>query len=108
MNARLARDKAGNTLQTVDNEGLGDDTEEARAEIVVLAGREHFSDSVVDELFLRLQDAQVSRLIAKLKLTMKTDDTAKQAEELASLQAVRRRLREALRSIPVQEEPDEW
>jgi len=107
VKARLARDKAGNTLQTVDNEGLGDDTEEARAEIVVLAGREHFSDSVVDELFLRLQDAQVSRLIAKLKLTMKTDDTGKQAEELASLQAVRRRLREALRSIPVQEEPDE-
>jgi len=107
VKARLAPDKAGNTLQTVDNEGLADTTEEARAEIVVLAGREHFSDGVVDELFLRLQDAQVSRLIARLKLTMKTDDTGKQAQELASLQAVRRRIREALRSLPVQEDPDE-
>jgi len=107
VKARLARKKVGNTLQTAENEGLVQDADEARAEIVVLAGREHFSDSVVDELFLRLQDAQVSRLIARLKLTMKTDDTGKQAQELASLQAVRRRLREALRSIPVQEEPDE-
>jgi DNA primase len=107
VKARLARKKVGNTPQTAENEGLVQDADEARAEIVVLAGREHFSDSVVDELFLRLQDAQVSRLIARLKLTMKTDDTGKQAQELASLQAVRRRLREALRSIPVQEEPDE-
>jgi hypothetical protein len=107
VKARLAPDKAGNTLQTVDDEGLADTTEEARAEIVVLAGREHFSDGVVDELFLRLQDAQVSRLIARLKLTLKTDDTGKQAQELASLQAVRRRLREALRSLPVPEDPDE-
>jgi DNA primase len=107
VKARLARDEAGNTLQAAESEGLGDGTEEARAEIVVLAGREHFSDAVVDELFLRLQDAQVSRLIAKLKLTMKTDDTGEQAQELASLQAVRRRLREALRSLPVQEEPEE-
>ena len=107
VKARLAPDKAGNTLQTVDNEGLADTTEEARAEVVVLAGREHFSDGVVDELFLRLQDAQVSRLIARLKLTMKTDDTGKQAQELASLQAVRRRIREALRSLPVQEDSDE-
>ena len=107
VKGRLAGDQAGKTPQAGDDEGLGGDAEEARAEIVVLAGREHFSDAVVDELFLRLQDAQVSRLIARLKLTMKTDDTGKQAQELAGLQAVRRRLREVLRSLPVQEEPDE-
>ena len=107
VKARLARDEAGNTPQTADDERPGDATEEARAEVVVLAGREHFSDAVVDELFLRLQNAQVSRLIAKLKLTMKTDDTGEQGQELAALQAVRRSLREALRSLPVQEEPDE-
>jgi len=56
-------------------------------------------------LFLRLQDAQVGRLIARLKVAMQGDETSTQARELAQLEGVRRRLREALRTIPVDEEP---
>ena len=37
---------------------------------IVRAGRERFTATVVDELFLRLQEAQVGRLIARLKVTM--------------------------------------
>jgi hypothetical protein len=63
----------------------------------------------VDELFLRLQDAQVGRLIGRLKAAMHGDETSTttQARELAQLEGVRRRLREALRASPVDEEPQE-
>jgi hypothetical protein len=45
----------------------------------------------------------VSRLIARLKATMKTGDGGTKGEELAKFEAVRRRLREALRAHPVDE-----
>ena len=86
--------------------GEGDD-DEALAEIVVRAGRERFTAAVVDELFLRLQEAHVSRIIAKLKVTAQTDESGKHGAELMRLQAVRRTLREAIRTIPVDEEPDQ-
>ena len=77
------------------------------AEVVVRAGRERFTDAVVDELFLRLQEAQVGRLITRLKVAARTDDTGKKGERLARLQTVRRRLHEALRALPVDEQPEE-
>jgi DNA primase len=107
VKARLAAGTAGNTLQMAANDGAPEDTDETLAEVVLRAGRERFTGTVVDELFLRLQEAQVSRLIAKLKFTMKADETKRQGAELAGLEAVRRRLREALRALPVDEEPDE-
>ena len=99
----MAADEAGNTLQSA---GIGrppDAGEEVVAEVIVRAGRERFTQTVVEELFLRLQEAQVGRLIARLKATMKTDDSGRQGEELARLEAVRRSLREALRALPVDE-----
>mgnify|MGYP007111990433 FL=1 len=59
---------------------------------------------MVEELFLRLQEAQVGRLIARLKVTREDGDTGTQAEELARLEGLRRSLREALRAIPVEDD----
>ena len=67
VKARLALDAAGNTLQAPENAVNEDEAGEALAEIVVRAGRERFTANVVEELFLRLQEAQVGRLIARIK-----------------------------------------
>jgi DNA primase len=107
VKARLAREGAGDTLQTAAQAAEEDDGGEALAEVVVRAGRERFTATVVDELFLRVQEAHVSRLIARLKVTAKSDASGKQGAELIRLQAVRRTLREAIRKIPVDEEPDQ-
>jgi DNA primase len=107
---RLEPQSAGNTLQTAGKDGMrAEDASggEVLAEVVVRAGRERYTAAVVDELFLRLQEAQVGRLIARLKVAVRTDDTGKKGERLARLQTVRRRLHEALRALPVDEEPEE-
>jgi len=102
VKARLAADGGGNTPPSAGDEA--DDGEEAFAEVIVRAGRERFTATVVEELFLRLQEAQVGRLIARLKVTMRSDDSGRQGEELARLEGVRRSLREALRAIPVDDD----
>jgi hypothetical protein len=104
VKTRLAADGAGNTLQTAENEAAGGGGSEVLAEVIVRAGRERFTPTVVEELFLRLQEAQVGRLIARAKVTMKSDDSGRQGEELARLEAVRRSLRDALRALPVDED----
>jgi len=106
VKARLEVPDAGNTLQTL-HDGAEDAGGTVLAEVIVRAGRERFTDVVVDEFFLRLQEAQLGRLMARLKVAMQGDETEKQARELARLEAARRRLREALRAIPVDEEPQE-
>src|SRR5665811_1201615 len=107
VKTRLEREGAGNTLQTAAKAAEEGDDGEVLAEVVVTAGRERFTATVVDELFLRVQEAHVSRRIARLKVTAKTDESGKQGAELIRLQAVRRTVREAIRTIPVDEEPDE-
>ncbi|MEI6726708.1 MAG: DNA primase, partial [Actinomycetes bacterium] len=104
---RLALDGPGKTVPEAEDAGATAESGEVLAEIVVRAGREHFTANVVDELFLRLQEAQVGRLIARLKLTVQNDATGRQGKELASLQAAGRRLRDAIRAVPVDEEPHE-
>jgi DNA primase len=101
---RLAAGGEGNTSPSAESQAVADDGAEAFAEVIVRAGRERFTATVVEELFLRLQEAQVGRLIGRLKVTMRSDDTGKQGEELARLEGVRRSLREALRAIPVDEQ----
>jgi DNA primase len=103
VKARLAADGAGKNLQAAGPDLPPEPGAEVLAEVVVRSGRERFTPTVVEELFLRLQEAQVGRLIARLKVTMKSDDSGRQGEELARLDAVRRRLREALRALPVDE-----
>ena len=104
---RLAADGDGKTPPSADQQAEADDGAEAFAEVIVRAGRERFTATVVEELFLRLQEAQVGRLMARLKVTMRSDDTGKQGEELARLEGVRRSLREALRAIPVDDDTDQ-
>ncbi len=104
VKARLAAEDAGNNLQAAAEGDAAAGGAEAFAEVVVRAGRERFTPTVVEELFLRLQEAQVGRLIARLKVTMKSDDTERQGEELARLEAVRRSLRDALRALPGDED----
>lgn len=104
VKARLGSQEGGNTLQTAANDGVDGEGGEAFAEVVVRTGRERYTANVLNELFIRLQEAQVSRLIAKLKLTMAADETGKQGAKLAKYEAARRSLREALRSIPVDDE----
>ena len=106
VRARLAAAEAGNTLQTAGDAGSGGEGDEAFAEVAIRAARERFTPQVVGELFLRLQEARVSRLTARLKAAMKTDDTGEKSAELARLEAIRRSLRDALRAIPV-DDPDE-
>jgi hypothetical protein len=101
---RLAVDGTVSSPQAAGGESPGGEGAEVVAEVIVRSGRERFTPTVVEELFLRLQQAQVGRLIARLKVTMKGDDTGRQGEELARLEAVRRSLREALRALPVDEQ----
>ena len=90
VKARLAADGAGNTLQTGGDDAAPDEGAEVVAEVIVRAGRERFTPTVVEELFLRLQEAQVGRIIARLKVTMKNGESGNQGEELARFEAVRR------------------
>jgi hypothetical protein len=106
VKARLAAEGGGNTPPSADDQGAADEGAEAFAEVIVRAGRERFTATVVEELFLRLQEAQVGRLMARLKVTMRSDDTGKQGEELARLEGVRRSLQDALRAIPVDDDTD--
>jgi hypothetical protein len=106
VKARLEADEVGNTPPSADGQGVADDGAEAFAEVIVRAGRERFTATVVEELFLRLQEAQVGRLVARLKVTMRSDDSGRQGEELARLEGVRRSLREALRAIPVDDDTE--
>jgi DNA primase len=107
VKARLAAGSAGNTLQTAEEPESTGDGDQVYAEAIVRAGRERFTATVVEELFLRLQEAQVGRIIARLKVAMKTDETGKQSAQLAEMEAARRTLREALRALPVDEESQE-
>jgi len=102
---RLAAGSAGNISQTAAQAALEGEDGEAFAEIVVRAGQERFTETVVDELFLRVQEAHVSRIIARLKVTARTTGEAGKLDaERVRLQAVRRALREAISRIPVDEE----
>jgi len=107
VKARLAAGDAGNTLQTAEEPESTGDEDQVYAEAIVRAGRERFTATVVEELFLRLQEAQVSRIITRLRAAMKTDETGKQSAQLAEMEAARRTLREALRALPVDEESQE-
>jgi hypothetical protein len=102
VKARLAAG-AGRGASSADDQAAAGEGSEAFAEVIVRAGRERFTATVVKELFLRLQEAQVGRLIARLKVAMRDDDSGKQGAELARLERVRRGLREARSSLPVED-----
>jgi hypothetical protein len=81
--------------------------EEAREsllpEIVLRSGQEVFSTRVLEELSLRIQEAHLGRLIARLKISLSTDETEVDEAKLVELEGMRREVREAIRLIPVEE-----
>ncbi len=105
--ARLKRRNAGKRTSAAETAEGEDDGSEVVAEVVLRSGQEPFTATVLDELLLRVQEAHVGRRIAKLKVETDTGDKATRQEQLARLQEVRRRLRETIRSLPVEEYPDE-
>ena len=72
------------------------------AAVVVRAAAESFTPIVLQELFLRVQEAQVGRLIAKLKAAVAHDDSEDEAR-LIELESTRRQIREELRGLPVED-----
>lgn len=77
------------------------------AEIVVRSSGEQFTERVLEELYLRLQEAHVSRLIRRLRsrltVSAPADDNGQEEARLLELEGIRRRLRDAIRLIPVEE-----
>ena len=76
-------------------------------EVLLRASGEQFSERVLQELHLRLQEAHVSRLIRKarsrLKVAASADESTQEETRLLELDGIRRRLRDAIRLIPVEE-----
>jgi hypothetical protein len=72
------------------------------AEVVVRAATDSFTPIVLTELFLRVQEAHVGRLIARLKVAATRDDSEGEAR-LIELESTRRQIREELRGLPVEE-----
>ena len=70
--------------------------------MVVRAAGESFTPIVLKELFLRVQEVHVGRLMAKLKAAVTRDDSEEEAR-LIELESMRRQIREELRGLPVEE-----
>jgi len=89
------------------NDGIGGAASDAAndgtmAEVVVRAAADPFTPIVLQELFLRVQEAHVGRLIARLKVAATRDDSEDEAR-LIELESTRRQIREELRVLPVEE-----
>ena len=100
---RLSPQGAGKKDQghgQVSNEDAADDG--TVAAVVVRAAGESFTPIVLKELFLRVQEVHVGRLMAKLKAAVTRDDSEEEAR-LIELESMRRQIREELRGLPVEE-----
>ncbi len=104
VSARLKLAHAGEDQQTgASAQERPEGESEVFSEVVIRSQRESFDDRVAEELFLRLQEAKVSRLVNKLKIAVRTDETGTSEAQLVELEAMRRQLRESIRLIPVEE-----
>ncbi len=99
--ARLNTSVAGEKEQAVEVPQWGDD--DIRAEITLRAAQDRYGEHILEEFLLRLQEARLSRLLAKLKVAARSDDTGQRESQLAELESLRRQLREAIRNNPVEE-----
>jgi hypothetical protein len=94
-----ANDAAGDAAGDAVSDAAADGT---MAEVVVRAAADSFTPIVLQELFLRVQEAHVGRLIARLKVAATRDDSEGEAR-LIELESTRRQIREELRGLPVEE-----
>jgi DNA primase len=100
--ARLSPQAAGKKTEGHGKVRDGDAADDGTvAAVVVRAAGESFTPIVLKELFLRVQEAQVGRLIAKLKAAVMHDDSEEEAR-LIELESMRRQIREELRGLPVE------
>jgi len=99
---RLGASGAGKTQSEPDSdEGEGEAGRAVMAEVVLRAAGEPFGARVLEELFLRVQEAHVAGLVARLKVAVGHDEAGQDENRLLELEATRRRIREALRALPV-------
>jgi len=102
--ARLGSDRAGKKPDGRGKVRADDaDDDSTTAEVVVRAAAGPFSPVVLKELFLRVQEGNVTRLIAKLKAAVAADDSGRDEGRLIELEGVRRDLRSELRNLPVED-----
>ena len=109
---RLDQSEAGKSQEGREQEhtqahdtGDGGDRESSgiMAQVVLRAAGEAFSEWTLEGLFLRVQERYVSRFIAKLKAAMGRDDSVTDENRLTELQATLHQIRQAIRSLPVDE-----
>jgi hypothetical protein len=80
----------------------GDAADGTMAAVVVRAAGESFTPIVLKELFLRVQEVHVGRLIVKLKAAVARDDSEDEGR-LIELESMSRQIREELRGLPVED-----
>jgi hypothetical protein len=101
--ARLGAKGAGKTDEEHGKVRNGDAADDGTmAAVVVRAAAESFAPIVLKELFLRVQEVHVGRLIVKLKAAVARDDSEVEAR-LIELESTRRQIREELRGLPVED-----
>ncbi len=93
--ARLNTVDAGEKNQTAEVPRWGDD--DVGAEIVMRAAQERSGAHALEEYSLRLQEARLNRLVAKLKVAVRTDETGQHEARLAELEGLLRQLRDTRR-----------
>jgi DNA primase len=104
---RLDPARAGETALEV--EGAAASAEgtvtDALAEVMVRAAGERFDEKILLELFLRLQEAELGRQVAAVRAGMRTAGSqAADETTLLDMEARRRRLREEIRRVPLEEQ----
>ena len=100
---RLAAKGAGKTDEGHGKVRDGDAADDGTmAAVVVRAAAESFTPIVLKELFLRVQEVHVGRLIVKLKAAVGRDDSEDEVR-LIELESTRRQIREELRGLPVED-----
>jgi hypothetical protein len=100
---RLGAKGAGKTDEEHGKVRNGDTADDGTmAAVVVRAAAESFAPIVLKELFLRVQEVHVGRLIVKLKAAVARDDSEVEAR-LIELESTRRQIREELRGLPVED-----
>jgi hypothetical protein len=101
--ARLGAKGAGKTDEEHGKVRNGDAADDGTmAAVVVRAAAESFAPIVLKELFLRVQEVHVGRLIVKLKAAVARDDSEVEVR-LIELESTRRQIREELRGLPVED-----
>ena len=130
---RLRVEDGGESVEEEEKEQTSDDglADDALAEVMVRAAGERFDENVLVELFLRMQEAELGRRIARLRRRLREDggsvgagveaETAAAQSDgskgdaaetdppegdestLLQLEARRRRVREQIRKVPLEE-----